>query len=265
MIVNTIGSIRDNFTKKVRNPFFGTLTVVFVLKNWQLFYSLLLFDSHELRSSRIEIIEKYIETAGGNWIFVKAVCWTFAILIISYILQGLGALISNFYDSIIHPWIISIATKGVSVVTKDKYELEVQKNKVLEDRLKEEREKRYSVESELDRIEKKQTNQSDLIEYVSDDQEVLKTNKVSHEEKVLDRIMQDNWKGYYMNLINFVLNTSTVIKVNNHIDKRFIDYVVVQGILTIELHLDEYGNKHSVYVFTEFGERVKKLFAEKSV
>ena len=156
MIIDLFGSLKENLIKKVRNPFFGTFTVVFVLKNWQLFYSLLFFDSADTRTTRIEILEKYIADSGGTWqMFGWAVLCTFGVLITSYLLQGLGAYISNFYDSILDPLIMKWATKGASIVTLANHEKEKRRGDLLEQKLKEERIKRLDAETRADQAEKR--------------------------------------------------------------------------------------------------------------
>lgn len=56
MLNEILISLRDNLAKKSKNPFFGTLAIVFFAKYWDLFYTLLFFDPGTTRVARIEII-----------------------------------------------------------------------------------------------------------------------------------------------------------------------------------------------------------------
>ena len=152
---NYLSSFKYNIDKKVRNPFFFTFTIVLVLKNWQLFYSLFYFDSTDTRINRIEIIDKYITNAGNTWeIFGWTLIWTFGAMLSAYLFQSIGVLVSNYYDAVINPKLMEFASKGAKVVTKIDFDILDAKYNRLDSKLKEERTKRYDTENELEKVEK---------------------------------------------------------------------------------------------------------------
>lgn len=94
MIIDLFGSLKENIVKRVKNPFLGTFSIVFIIKNWQLFYSLLVFDN-ESRESRITILENYISNCtfwgitGTLAVFLESTFWTLIVLIITGVLSNL--------------------------------------------------------------------------------------------------------------------------------------------------------------------------------
>ncbi|MFI3291680.1 MAG: hypothetical protein R3Y46_07360 [Opitutales bacterium] len=155
MIKGICESLGSNFFNRVRNPILGTFTLVLILKNWKIFYSLFIFDEGISRISKIETIEQYIANSGGilRIIGCSIIC-TLAVLGSMYALLAAGELLSNFYHSTVKTFCIKWATKGQKVVLKETHEnLEKEYNNTI-DKLSEERGKRKSAEESRDNAEK---------------------------------------------------------------------------------------------------------------
>ncbi len=273
MIIDFFGSLKDNIIKKVKNPFLGTFGIVFLLKNWQLFYSLFYFDPGETRLSRIQIIEEYISFHGGTWgIFSVAVLYTIIVLIISYSLSLIGTYIGNFSDSIAVPFVTKIATKGTSIVTKEKYDRLDARCKKLEDQLKDEREKRITADIEREKAEK------DLLEYKeankpknpllmnSAEAAIEVTSKRADkkddkEKRIVEKIIENNWSEDFSKLITSITKQDAS-PYHNEFSKEMTDFLSIQDI--IEIKSDDF-NANPCYFFTEFGSKVKNEFAEKLI
>lgn len=279
MIVDIFGSLKENLNKKVRNPFFGTLSIVFVVQNWQLFYSLLFFDKGEGRLLRIEILEAYITNYGGSLcMLAKAVVYSFIVLLASYILINISALISNFFDATVHPLVVKFATKGQKVVTKAEYERLAKKYERLEVNIKEEREKRYIAEERADSCEKEcnvlknQKQNTDLNPDHTDeanneeleqpslhyDRDFDSFTRKSREEKVVDRILDNKeWNTDFSTLVkhtnNYVLFPNTLF---SSLNKSLIDYLLTQQFLE--------RNDSEMYSISSFGKRVIDIFLEET-
>lgn len=281
MIVDIFGSLKENLNKKVRNPFFGTLSIVFVLQNWQLFYSLLFFDKIENRLTRIETLETYIANAGGpSYMFIKAVGCSFGVLIISYLLLNISSLISNYSDAVIHPFVVKLATKGQKVVTKEKYENLNEKYKRLEISRDEEMKKRYSAEDRAESCEKKLSDQdnsdlnqkiiqletdleeekkmrAELEDQISNHSNEEKNNlpEKSREEKIVNSILEkQSWKEEFEVIVKkcnmLALRDSELIKRS----ESLVDYLVFQEVLE--------RNSNGEWFFTAFGRLVKGRFID---
>lgn len=252
MIIDIFGSLKENLNKKVRNPFFGTLTIVFVLQNWQLFYSLLFFDSSDNRTVRIDIIESYITQKGGTTkMFLLAVLCSFIVMTISYSLLNASAFISNFFDARVHPWIVSLATKEAKIVTKEKHDLLAERYAKLENQLDDERKKRYEALSRAEEAEIKLNKQIEKERF-----DGSKTNsEYDLVSKIVHNIKENNeWSKLFQNIVLYVSRDGffDVEDIESH--KEFYDYVLLTGIFH-NIGGDRMG-------FTSLGEKVKIAFAQ---
>jgi len=286
-IGNFIGSFKDNIEKKVKNPFFSTLAMVVVAKNWQLFYSLFYFDSTETRETRIGIIEQYITNEGGTvCMLLWAILWTFGVLLISYLLQIAGTAVANLYDARINTKIIDWATKGAKTVTKTDYDILNNKYKRLDTQLEEARTKKHDAELAEERVGKAFADYRDKysVESMSREKEYLrkeyedyvKSNEqnktefkkveLSRAEKIADKIYNlENWNRGFITLLE---NSHTTVFEFKHTYKELYRYLTMYNIV-IEKDEDDDGEyleeKYHYIGFTNFGEVVREHFLDKIV
>ena len=115
-------SLIGNFEKKTRNPFFGTLALVVLYKNWKLIYSIFNFDDGLNRSEKIFVIIDYLPKGFLDWIgkLSGSIGIALLIIIVGYTLVNLTRLITNTYENWLTPWIYEI-TKG-KIYTESQYE-----------------------------------------------------------------------------------------------------------------------------------------------
>lgn len=154
MIKEMLVSFADNIKTKTSNPFFGTLILVWVGKNWNLIYSLFNFDSGTSLTQKNEFIIHHFSTLP----FIETLFWcvleTFFILIVSYFLINLSRLIINLYENKLTPQIYKW-TDAKSIVLKSVYDISENERKRLEKRLDEEREAKLRLQEDYDKLEKK--------------------------------------------------------------------------------------------------------------
>jgi uncharacterized protein YegP (UPF0339 family) len=121
MIKDFFNSFRDNIVTKTTNPFFGTLILIWLTKNWNLIYSLLNFDPNtKLDDKRAFIIEHFTDKPFYKTLWI-CVGYTFLIIIITYVLINLTRAISNLYEKKLTPWIYKKTDKS-SIVLRDEYD-----------------------------------------------------------------------------------------------------------------------------------------------
>lgn len=265
MIIDFFGSLKDNLIKKVKNPFLGTFGIVFVLKNWQLFYSLLYFDAGETRLSRIEVIENYLSSHGGTWgIFGVAVGYTLIVLVLSYSLSLIGTYIANFSDTIAIPWVVKLATKGAKIVTKETYDKLDLRCKKLENDIREERVKRIDAESDREKAEKelfefkndkkREQNPKSMKDLLFTEEEIGMAE--SKETRIVNRIIGNpKWEEQFAQIIA-VISADKLLSLDKN-DDTLMNYLLVQKIIT--------KGSNGYATFTEFGKKVRDLFYLKQI
>lgn len=108
MIKDTFISFKDNFKERISNPFLGTYLAVWLIRNWDLIYSLFNFDDEYSLKEKIKFIESYYENHEFLVDLSINILWTFAVLITTYILMNLSRLIVNLFEKRLSPWIYQI-------------------------------------------------------------------------------------------------------------------------------------------------------------
>ncbi|PHR74512.1 MAG: hypothetical protein COA67_00075 [Lutibacter sp.] len=154
MIKDFLISFKDNIKKKTSNPFLGTYAIVWVIRNWELVYSLFQFDSDTNRIKRIEIIKAYYLDRNFIYDLLFNVLWAFGVLILTFALINLSRLIINFFEKIVTPKIYEITDKN-SVVLKETYNQLKSEMDILESKLEKERENKSKLQIEITRLEER--------------------------------------------------------------------------------------------------------------
>ena len=118
MIKDFLISFRDNFKEKTRNPFLGTYLIVWIIRNWELIYTLFNFDENFKLQDKIDFIKTYYSEQSFIGNLLTSVLWAFGLLILTYLLLSISRLITNFSEKQITPWIYKI-TDSKSIVLKE--------------------------------------------------------------------------------------------------------------------------------------------------
>jgi len=177
MLAEIWQSFKDNVKRRATNPFLGTFTIVYILKNWELFYSLLNFDSNLNLEGRLAYVRPYFEFHSFVENILITVLITFVTLIVTYLLLSVARLLSNTYESIITPWIYKITDKS-KIVLKDEHDKIKKQRSDFETNYEKEHEARIKIQAERDIYETKYHDaDSRLIELIAESNSI----KATHE------------------------------------------------------------------------------------
>ncbi len=152
MIKELLISFKENLESKSANPFFGTLILIWLIKNWHLLYGIYNFDPKtklvEKQQFIIDHFKKlpFLETLG--YCVLKSIL----LLVITYIFINLSRLIINFFEKKITPLMYKWTDEN-SIVLKTVYENSVNERRQLEKRLEDEREAKLKLQGNYDRLE----------------------------------------------------------------------------------------------------------------
>jgi len=249
MIKDFLVSFKDNFKDKTRNPFLGTYLIVWLIRNWELVYSLFNFDNHLKLVDKIDFIKEFYtknEFLINLW---TNVYWSLGLLILTYLLLNISRLITNLSEKRLTPWIYKI-TDSNSIVLKTEFNRIRSDRDELQIRLDHERELKSKLDNRIKILEEK------IIELTSKKLEDRK-DEVSDVYSVLISTLKKN--HLVIELFEFLKDINS----GNHIHKN------KNGLNTfIELGLLKY-NKDSTtagygfYEFTSDGQEViRRLRAE---
>ena len=224
MIKDLLISFKDNIQTKTSNPFFGTLILVWITKNWNVIYSIFNFDS----KTTLEEKRSFIITHFTNRPFIETVLWcvleTFIILLISYILINLARLIVNFFDKQVTPLVYKWTDEN-SIVLKTVYEASENERKRLEKRVEEEREAKLKLQEDYDKLEKrnvelltdKNSSQPSSQEEKPSKPVRQKSSLTASEEKLLlifNKLQKDKKLDAFEKVASAILNNNSIEKAN---------------------------------------------------
>jgi hypothetical protein len=248
MLKDFFVSFKENFRQKTTNPFFGTLIVVWIVRNWQAIYSLFTFEDNKTLAQRIWILQSYFQPEGFFINLLFCITISIVVLIISYLLLNLSRLIINFYEKKITPWVYQVTDKN-SVVLKTDYQKLQKEIENLEKRLEQEREERIKVQNERDSLYQK--NISQPVQNNTSKNEEFEYEK-DYIDRILKRITTNELNYNFESLISAVAQgTEIAPKDVNEFAK--LSLVESSGA----------GYNFNKYKFTKLGEFVKKEYLRK--
>jgi len=174
MLQKSLDSFKNNIRQKMINPFFGTLIIVWVVRNWELVYGVFTFDEYFTFNERMTYIQKHFKDEFWDWnsFYGNLLCCviiTLITIIFSYIFLGLSRFISEFYNKIILPEIYKRINSKESIVLKSEYQKLEKINEKLERRVSDERQARIDSEDELEKTQKLLTEQNTKNQKLSND------------------------------------------------------------------------------------------------
>lgn len=152
MIKDFLISFSDNFKEKTKNPFLGTYLLVWLVRNWDLVYTLFNFDKDCTLDDKKTFISNYYKNGDFISNLASNILWAFGILITTYLLLNISRLIVNLSEKRLTPWIYQI-TDSKSIVLKSEYERIRTDNDDLQTRLDKERESKSRLESRIKSLE----------------------------------------------------------------------------------------------------------------
>ena len=258
MIKDFLISFTDNFKEKTKNPFLGTYLLVWIIRNWDLIYTLFNFDKDCILEDKKAFITNYYDKNDFiNNLFTNTL-WTFGLLILTYALLNLSRVIVNLSEKQLTPWVYQV-TDSKSIVLKTEYDRIRTENDDLQFRLDKERESKSRLETRIKNLE------AEIIEVTrikAEDEgeksiEVISIDKVEKSEIILDDFDKLINKLKDKKLLKDFIYVCTQINKGNSIPNSFgqIDSFIELGLVKFERYAI---NSSKNYKITTEGEAVLK-------
>ena len=163
MIKDFLVSFKDNVSEKAKNPFLGTYLLVWLIRNWELLFSIFYFDESYKLEDKINFVKNYYENNEFLIGLLINIFWTFLVLIVTYLLLNISRYIVNTSEKRISPWVYKI-TDSKSIVLKEQYDLIRNDRDTIQERFEKERENRFNLEKRNKELEDLIANSSSSIE-----------------------------------------------------------------------------------------------------
>ena len=255
MIKDFLVSFTDNFKEKTKNPFLGSYLLVWLVRNWELVYTIFNFDKDCTLADKKTFISEYYKKDDFVENLLTNILWTFGLLILTYILLNISRFIVNLSDKQLTPWIYKI-TDSKSIVLKSEYERVRAENDDLQVRLDKERESKSRLENRIKNLE------TEILEISKDnsaDVSNKKEEETSSESKSRDTTSSILYRKLKeQNLLKEFVSICTMINRGDAIsnDYKSKDYFIEQGLIIFS---SAYGSSAKKYRITSEGESVLKL------
>lgn len=242
MIQDWFNSIKGHFNQKTTNPFFGTLLMVWVYKNWILIYAIFNFDDSYTLERKINFISTHL-----NYNIFLDIGITFLILSFSYILINISRLIVNFFEKIITPYIYKLTDK-TSIVFRIDLENQMKLNSNLIEKFEQERKAKMDAQNEIEKLENDiselkrnihlksvfESNETDFNEIIEN---IKKEGYLSEIEPIIDRIDNNMDFEALIASLKYLVRIELIRRVNTNnpklfrftftpLGKRFRDYYI---------------------------------------
>ena len=258
MIKELLVSFKENIESKSTNPFFGTFILIWIIKNWNLFYSLFNFNPKTtLEQKRNFIVQHFkdnplLETI--LWSVLKAII----VLVISYLLINLSRLIINFFEKKITPLMYKWTDKN-SVVLKSVYDTSEENRIRLEKKVEDERTAKLRLQEEYEKLEKRfaefvlkhqTTNDTNNPENpkIQDSDSAIIPNSNDRALLIFNKFKRDERLNEFEEFAENILN-GIPIKKENPLVREFRTL----GLIT---HSTSYSTDASYYKLTEDGKKL---------
>lgn len=208
MFKNAISSFTNNISQRVKNPFLGTLMIVWIIRNWKFVYSLFNFDSKTTRESRLTIIEEFFKDYGF-WEIMATIGYSLLILVVTYTFLNVSRLIINFFEKKITPKVYELTDKSSVVLRYDYEQIKAHVNE-LEARVEKERDLRLKTQKENDSLEAR------IKDLLSDSEPTISNTKEINPEfigiEILRKLKRENKFKRFMDYSVNILHSEAIDK-----------------------------------------------------
>lgn len=253
MIKDFFISFKDNFKEKVRNPFLGTYLIVWLIRNWELLFTLFNFDHDQKLNDKVNFIKNYYKHHNFLNNLWTNVYWAFGLLIITYLLINLSRFIVNLYEKRLTPWIYKI-TDSKSIVIRTEYDRIRTERDELQERLDSERESKSRLESRIKNLEAEIINVSNIENENPKSKKVNESEvKKSRTNEILLKKLKDG------KFIQAFMDVSMKINYGEYIPDDYgpMDYFIKLGLINFKDN--HFAEKSKRYTLSDDGEEILKL------
>ncbi|MEP5612490.1 MAG: hypothetical protein ABJP45_09590 [Cyclobacteriaceae bacterium] len=157
MLDKVLVSFSENIGRNTKNPFLGSLVLIWVIRNWSILYAAFAFEKGLTIQSKIDFLNQRIcantfwEIAGQFGINVGLA--VLLLVVIYFLINGTRA-ITNLFENRLTPWIYELTAPDKIVLKKEYDRLNVRIEQ-LGEKIKKERDERLKAQSDVDALEER--------------------------------------------------------------------------------------------------------------
>lgn len=251
MNITPITDFFTNVKDKISNPFFGTLIFVWLVRNWDLVYSIFNFDKDYPLQNRISYIQAYINAKSIFEEVLINIGLTLILIVAGYLLIILTRSISTLAEFRIMPFLTQKIISN-KVVFREQYEETSRERDEYSERYEQQRIQVRELSKQFDEISENFKKQSELVTMQTseinklEEERKLQTNQIEKQNREIEDLKKDSR-----------LKEDKLLKRENDLDlarlllkeySKNFDYLLTdRGITLLLNNLDEFPQVDSIY------------------
>jgi len=244
MVIKFVESTYDSFKDKLKNPFYGTLFIVWIIRNREFIYNVF-FHDNLTSDQRLAIIRNQFLSWNSIFSFLLTILISLGLMILIYASLNLSRFIVEFSERKLKPWIQQLFNK-TSIVSREDYIVMEGERDYFQKKHNDERTERIKLQREIDEILNSKEMEADT--------NVSAYNDLDLEVYEIVNSWDEKEKNGFLQLIFDLKDLKELHYIENNINRTFIALFRSQGLID-KTGVDMYGNQ--TYKFTEKGNRVK--------
>jgi len=224
-------SFSNLLKSRSRNPFYGTLIIVYLFRNYKLIYKLFFLKENDQLNKISYLDGLFNHDILINELLVSSL-YAFAAMASSYIILNLSELLKGVFSNVINIWVkklINFITNKTNTYSKDEFiKIEHEKND-FERKYINEKTRRLGHENEIALLERK-------IKELS--------NPINFNEKLLKQIRDRSQTDSFRKIVKAINTESPITDLENK-DKIVFDTLIKNRLIK------RINNSENIYDFTE--------------
>ncbi|HRZ28627.1 MAG TPA: hypothetical protein P5295_17590 [Spirochaetota bacterium] len=260
MVVEILNALRSNIKNRIRNPFLGTLTLVFIIKNWELFYSLFTLDKKFDLTIRLLTLAPLIKAAFNICSLLYVIVCSLIAFIFLYFMIIISQFFLLFINRKVYPQIEQITDRN-SIVTRERFDqiknenlILHKKNEELHDDIKKMSTMRDELQNKIIELTlKKRKKEEDKNDAEQPHSINIPNSKLF--EKFITSLKNDNLYDKFGIIITGIRSNERFLTSDSIIEK-LLEY----GFIEIDLPNSPRGSNVKAYNFTKTGDDLIQFY-----
>ncbi|NVN18774.1 hypothetical protein GUA46_10510 [Muricauda sp. HICW] len=250
MVVKFIESTYDSVKDKLKNPFYGTLFIVWVIRNREFIFNVF-FNENVNSDKRLEIIRSHFLSWDSLLSFIGTIFISLGLMVLIYFSLNLSRLIVELSERVLKPRIQKIFSE-TSIVSREEYQTVINQRDHYIKRFNEENQEKLRLQEELDT---KGVTKQNIDGQTSENLDT--PNKI---DIIFFQDWDDNLQFSFKKLIAEVNNHHSAGEVEEKVGDEYVEEF--RGRDLIEIY---YDGGVPYYKFTPLGIAVKDFFNKNNI
>lgn len=237
MIIKVVDSVADAFKDKFKNPFFGTLIAVWIIRNRRFVFNLFINENYD-SDKRLELLTNHFKAPESLISLLLTICYSILLMALIFIALNISRYVVEFSERVVYQKILQ-SFKPENFPTPELYKKMEAQKEYYEKKYNEEKEEKFKLQNELDKAKERVFVEPNAFDYINI-------------KNIIDEWSDSDIIQDFEKLIGLVNKKDSVQQINQSIKsiQTFLNKNIIEKKLDGEF-------AHHTYKFTELGEKIR--------